>query len=165
MVGESGSLFFRPKDQRVHADAARNRFTHKEGGDHLTLLNIWNAWADSDWSYIFAKENFLQQRSLSRARDVRDQLARLCERVEVDLNGSSSGSDIIPVQKAITAGFFPNAARLQRDGQSYRTVKNGLSVYIHPSSVLVEERPRWLIYHELVLTSKASGTISSWGCS
>ncbi|KAI1808991.1 P-loop containing nucleoside triphosphate hydrolase protein [Daldinia bambusicola] len=110
---------------------ARNRFTVKEGGDHLTLLNIWNQW------------NFLQQRSLTRARDVRDQLAKLCERVE-------------PIKKALTAGFFPNAAKLQRSGDSYRTVKNNTTVWIHPSSVLMKSDPpeKMVIYYELVLTNK-----------
>ncbi|THC89794.1 hypothetical protein EYZ11_010745 [Aspergillus tanneri] len=125
MLGEASALFFRPKDKKIHADSARNRFTIKDGGDHLTLLNIWNQWVDSDFSYVWAKENFLQQRSLTRARD-----------------------------KAITAGFFPNAARLQRGGDSYRTVKNGQVVYLHPSSTLFEVNPRWVIYFELVLTSK-----------
>ncbi|KAJ5232743.1 hypothetical protein N7468_005699 [Penicillium chermesinum] len=152
MLGESSALFFRPKDKQIHADSARNRFTVKEGGDHLTLLNVWNQWVDSDFSPIWAKENFLQQRSLTRARDVRDQLAKLCDRVEVAI--SSVGTDHIPVQKAITAGFFPNAARLQRGGDSYRTIKTGQSVYLHPSSVLFEVNPRWVIYFELVLTSK-----------
>jgi pre-mRNA-splicing factor ATP-dependent RNA helicase DHX16 len=153
MLGESSALFFRPKDKKIHADSARNRFTIKEGGDHLTLLNIWNQWVDSDFSFIWAKENFLQQRSLTRARDVRDQLAKLCDRVEVNISTCGS-TNIIPIQKAITAGFFPNAARLQRGGDSYRTIKNGQSVYLHPSSTLMEVNPRWVIYYELVLTSK-----------
>ncbi|KIW92347.1 uncharacterized protein Z519_07331 [Cladophialophora bantiana CBS 173.52] len=155
MLGEASALFFRPKDKKIHADSARARFTNKDGGDHLSLLNIFNEWVDSDYSYVWAKENFLQQRSLTRARDVRDQLARLCDRVEVDASKTSGGaSNIEPIQKAITAGFFPHSARLQRDGQSYRTVKNGQVVYVHPSSVLIESRPKWVIYHELVLTSK-----------
>ncbi|KAJ4522728.1 hypothetical protein HRR78_000215 [Exophiala dermatitidis] len=155
MLGEASALFFRPKDKKIHADSARARFTNKDGGDHLTLLNVFQEWVDSDYSYVWAKENFLQQRSLTRARDVRDQLARLCDRVEVDASKSCGGSsNIEPIQKAITAGFFPHSARMQRDGQSYRTVKNGQVVYIHPSSVLIESRPKWLIYHELVLTSK-----------
>ncbi|OAP63979.1 hypothetical protein AYL99_03206 [Fonsecaea erecta] len=155
MLGEASALFFRPKDKKIHADSARARFTNKDGGDHLSLLNIFNEWVDSDYSYVWAKENFLQQRSLTRARDVRDQLARLCDRVEVDASKTCGGaSNIEPIQKAITAGFFPHSARLQRDGQSYRTVKNGQVVYIHPSGVLIESRPKWLIYHELVLTSK-----------
>ncbi|KAL2221464.1 putative mRNA splicing factor RNA helicase [Thermoascus aurantiacus ATCC 26904] len=153
MLGESGSLFYRPKDKKIHADSARARFTVKEGGDHLTLLNIWNQWVDSDFSYVWARENFLQQRSLNRARDVRDQLARLCDRVEVTIS-SAGANNIVPIQKAITAGFFPNAARLQRGGDSYRTVKNNQTVYIHPSSTLFEQNPKWVIYYELVLTSK-----------
>jgi pre-mRNA-splicing factor ATP-dependent RNA helicase DHX16 len=153
MLGEASALFYRPKDKKLQADAARARFTVKEGGDHLTYLNIWNQWVDSDFSYVWARENYLQQRSLTRARDVRDQLAKLCDRVEVTLSSCGS-SNIPPIQKAITAGFFPNAARLQRGGDTYRTVKNNLTVNIHPSSVLMEVRPKWVIFYELVLTSK-----------
>lgn len=153
MLGEASALFYRPKDKKLQADAARARFTVKEGGDHLTYLNIWNQWVDSDFSYVWAKENFLQQRSLTRARDVRDQLTKLCDRVEVTVS-SCGTSNLPPIQKAMTAGFFPNAARLQRSGDSYRTVKNNLTVHIHPSSVLMDVRPKWVIFYELVLTSK-----------
>ncbi|KAL8727272.1 MAG: hypothetical protein Q9166_006153 [cf. Caloplaca sp. 2 TL-2023] len=153
MLGEASALFYRPKDKRIHADSARARFTIKEGGDHFSLLNIWNQWVDSDFSYVWARENFLQQRSLTRARDVRDQLAKLCDRVEVTIT-SVGIADLVPIQKSLVAGFFPNAARLQKGGDSYRTVKNSMTVYLHPSSVLFEVNPRWVIFYELVLTSK-----------
>ncbi|KAI4243457.1 MAG: hypothetical protein L6R40_003459 [Gallowayella cf. fulva] len=153
MLGEASALFYRPKDKRIHADSARGRFTVKEGGDHFSLLNIWNQWVDSDFSYVWARENFLQQRSLTRARDVRDQLAKLCDRVEVTIT-SVGAADLVPIQKSLVAGFFPNAARLQKGGDSYRTVKNSMTVYLHPSSVLFEVNPRWVIFYELVLTSK-----------
>ncbi|KAI3326148.1 P-loop containing nucleoside triphosphate hydrolase protein [Xylariaceae sp. AK1471] len=155
MLSEASALFFRPKDKKIHADSARNRFTVKDGGDHVTLLNIWNQWVDSDFSPVWARENFLQQRSLTRARDVRDQLAKLCERVEV-APSSCGSSNLEPIQKALTAGFFPNAARLQRGGDSYRTLKNNTTVYIHPSSVLMKSDPpeKTVIYYELVLTNK-----------
>ncbi|CAK7234370.1 Cyclin-dependent kinase catalytic subunit [Sporothrix curviconia] len=155
MLGEASALFFRPKDKKIHADSARARFTVVEGGDHLTLLNIWNQWVDSDYSPLWAKENFLQQRSLTRARDVREQLAKLCERVEVELS-SVGASHMVPIKRALTAGFFPNAARMQRDGGSYRTVKSSTTVFIHPSSVLMGADPpaRMVIYFELVQTTK-----------
>ncbi|KAK4548810.1 hypothetical protein LTR36_008583 [Oleoguttula mirabilis] len=153
MLGEASALFYRPKDKKLQADAARARFTVKEGGDHLTYLNIWNQWVDSDFSFVWARENFLQQRSLTRARDVRDQLAKLCDRVEVTLS-SCGASNLPPIQRSIAAGFFPNAARLQRGGDSYRTVKNNMTVHIHPSSVLMDVKPKWVIFYELVLTSK-----------
>lgn len=153
MLGESASLFYRPKDKKILADSARARFTIKEGGDHFSLLNIWNQWVDADFSYVWARENFLQQRSLTRARDVRDQLAKLCDRVEVTIT-SVGAQDLVPIQKSITAGFFPNAARLQKGGDSYRTVKNSMTTYLHPSSTLFEVNPKWIIFYELVLTSR-----------
>ena len=153
MLGESASLFYRPKDKKMLADSARARFTIKEGGDHFSLLNIWNQWVDSDFSYVWARENFLQQRSLTRARDVRDQLAKLCDRVEVTIT-TVGAQDLVPIQKSLTAGFFPNAARLQKGGDSYRTVKNSMTTYLHPSSTLFEVNPKWIIFYELVLTSR-----------
>ena len=153
MLGESASLFYRPKDKKLLADSARARFTIKEGGDHFSLLNIWNQWVDSDFSYVWARENYLQQRSLTRARDVRDQLAKLCDRVEVTIT-TVGANDLVPIQKSLVAGFFPNAARLQRGGDSYRTVKNGITTYMHPSSTLMEINPKWIIFYELVLTSR-----------
>ncbi|PHH86475.1 hypothetical protein CDD83_10196 [Cordyceps sp. RAO-2017] len=155
MLGEASALFFRPKDKKIHADSARNRFTVKDGGDHVTLLNVWNQWVESDFSPVWARENFLQQRSLTRARDVRDQLAKLCERVEV-APSTCGASNLRPIKRAITAGFFPNAARLHRSGDGYRTVKNNTAVWIHPSSVLMAVDPpdRMVVYFELVQTSK-----------
>ncbi|QSL64806.1 hypothetical protein MERGE_002108 [Pneumocystis wakefieldiae] len=151
MLGESSSIFYRPKDKKFHADKARQNFT-RPSGDHLTLLNIWNEWVDTNFSYQWTRENFLQYRSLTRVRDVRDQLARLCERVEI-VTGITS-SDIIAIQKSITAGFFYNVARLQKSSNSYRTIKSGQTVYIHPNSVLFGVNPKWILYYELVLTSK-----------
>lgn len=154
VLGESASLFMRPKDKKVAADAARARLSSKEGGDFLTYLNIWNQYEESGFDPRFCSENFLQARSLNRARDVRDQLLKLCDRVE--LPESSCGiSDHVAIRKALTAGFFPNAARLNRDGLSYRTLSNsGMTVFIHPSSSLIENRPRWVVYAELVETTK-----------
>ncbi|KAG2394356.1 Pre-mRNA-splicing factor ATP-dependent RNA helicase [Vigna angularis] len=54
---------------------------------------------------------------------------------------------------SITSGFFPHSARLQKNG-SYRTIKHPHSVHIHPSAGLTDVLPRWVIYHELVLTTK-----------
>jgi pre-mRNA-splicing factor ATP-dependent RNA helicase DHX16 len=57
------------------------------------------------------------------------------------------------VRKCVAAGFFYHAAKLQKNG-AYRTVKNPQTVSIHPSSGLAKEMPRWVVYHELVFTTK-----------
>ena len=95
----------------------------------------------------------LQIRSMRRARDVREQLAALCERAELQLR--SAPGDVDALGRAVTAGFFFHAAKLQRDG-SYRSVKSRHTVYVHPSSVLAKTDvpPKWIVFYELVETSK-----------
>lgn len=175
MLQESSSLFYRPKDKKLHADQARQNFV-RAGGDHFTLLNVWEQWAETNYSQQFCYEQFLQFKSLSRARDIRDQLAGLCERVEIVVQSNPNTNDITPVQKAITAGYFyntvsltmasraqssddllPMQASLQRSGDSYRTLKTNQTVYIHPSSSLFQQTPppKTVLYYELVQTSKS----------
>ena len=55
--------------------------------------------------------------------------------------------------QAITAGYFYHIARLSKGGQ-YKTVKHNQTVMIHPNSMLFEDLPRWVLYHELVFTTK-----------
>ncbi len=55
--------------------------------------------------------------------------------------------------QAITSGFFFHAAR--KDPQEgYKSVVEQQPVYIHPSSSLFQQQPDWVLYHELVLTTK-----------
>ncbi|KAF9431418.1 hypothetical protein BGZ76_000330 [Entomortierella beljakovae] len=153
MLSVQNAVFYRPKDKKLHADKARQNLT-KPGGDHLTLLNIWDQWVESNYSIQWCYENFLQHRSMSKARDIRDQLVGLMERTEVPMVSNPNPADTAPIRKAITSGFFYNAAKLNRSGDSYKTAKSSQTVMIHPSSSLYQSRPKWVLYYELVLTSK-----------
>lgn len=65
----------------------------------------------------------------------------------------SAGKNFTKIRKAMTAGFFFHAAR--KDPQEgYRTLVENQPVYIHPSSALFQRQPDWVIYHELVMTTK-----------
>ena len=65
----------------------------------------------------------------------------------------SCGKNYTKVRRAITSGFFMHAAK--KDPQEgYKTLDEGQVVYIHPSSALFNRNPEWIIYHELVLTTK-----------
>nr|CCA18013.1 predicted protein putative [Albugo laibachii Nc14] len=153
MLSVNNSIFYRPKDKAVHADNARLNFARGGGGDHITLLNVYNQWVETNYSTQWTYENFVIMRSLKTARDIREQLENLCDRVE--LEKSSNPLDHEPIRKAMTAGYFYNTAKLDSSGH-YKTLKHNHSVYIHPSSCLIklEEVPRWLVYHELAFTTK-----------
>lgn len=65
----------------------------------------------------------------------------------------SAGKNFTRIRKAIAAGFFFHAAR--KDPQEgYRTLVENQPVYIHPSSALFQRQPDWVVYHELVMTTK-----------
>ena len=90
-----------------------------------------------------------------------------------------SSTDESCIRKCLCSGFFFNASRLSITGDSYRLAKNtSQTVFIHPSSVFfcassgagggkeqnneqhqqvataIHPPPKWVIYHELVLTTK-----------
>lgn len=81
-----------------------------------------------------------QARSMRNARDIRDQLLGLMERVEVEM--LSDANNFENIKKAITSGYFYNTAQMQRDG-SYRTVKSRQIVHMHPKSGLKEVPSIW----------------------
>lgn len=149
MLSVNNSVFYRPKDKIVHADNARQNF-FLPGGDHMALLNVYNQWAATGYSTQWCYENFIQHRSMKRARDVRDQLEGLMERVEIE--PTSNPNDIVSIRKAFTAGFFYHVAKLSKGG--YKTAKHQQTVHIHPNSSMFEEQPRWVLYFELVYTTK-----------
>ncbi|KAJ8687189.1 hypothetical protein QAD02_022983 [Eretmocerus hayati] len=150
MLSVNGAIFYRPKDKIIHADAARKNF-NVPGGDHLVLLNVYNQWMQSDFSTYWCYENFIQHKSMKRARDVKDQLVRLMQRVEMEL--VSGITESVNIRKAITAGYFYHIAKLSKGG-SYKTAKHNQTVSIHPNSSMFQELPRWVLYHELVFTTK-----------
>jgi pre-mRNA-splicing factor ATP-dependent RNA helicase DHX16 len=153
MLSVGGSVFFRPKDRAIHADNAKLNFARGGGGDHVALMRCYNEWMETNFSSQWCFENYIQVRAMGRARDVREQIEGLCERVEVEM--SSSVDDVEGICKALTSGYFYHAAKQSKGGE-YKTVKQQHAVYVHPSSVLVkeEDHPKWVLYHELTYTSK-----------
>ncbi|CAD5210946.1 unnamed protein product [Bursaphelenchus okinawaensis] len=149
MLSVNAAIFYRPKNQIIHADTARKGFW-SPAGDHLTLLNVYERWKESDYSVQWCVDNFVQYRTLKRARDIRDQLEALLEKVEIAI---TSNDDPTPIRKAVSSGYFYNVAALDKTG-AYKTVRNRHTVQIHPHSSLFEDRPRWVIYHQLMATTK-----------
>ncbi|XP_027145588.1 ATP-dependent RNA helicase DHX8 isoform X2 [Larimichthys crocea] len=144
------NVFYRPKDKQALADQKKAKF-HQPEGDHLTLLAVYNSWKNNKFSNPWCYENFIQARSLRRAQDIRKQMLGIMDRHKLDV--VSCGAATVRVQKAICSGFFRNAAR-KHPHDGYRTLIDQQVVYLHPSSTLFNRQPEWLVYHELVLTTK-----------
>eukprot|EP01017_Pseudomicrothorax_dubius_P030158 TRINITY_DN3733_c0_g3_i2.p1 TRINITY_DN3733_c0_g3~~TRINITY_DN3733_c0_g3_i2.p1 ORF type:complete len:644 (-),score=170.90 TRINITY_DN3733_c0_g3_i2:54-1913(-) len=144
------NVFYRPKAQQALADQKRAKFHHPEG-DHLTLLTVFEAWKQNKFSNVWCRDNFIESKALRRAQDIRKQLIQIMERYKLPV--LSCGKDSWKIRKAITAGFFAHATR-KDPSEGYRTMVDNQQVYIHPSSALFNKAPEWVVYHELVLTTK-----------
>jgi ATP-dependent RNA helicase DHX8/PRP22 len=144
------TVFYRPKEKQSQADQKKAKF-HDPSGDHLTLLNVYNGWKQAKYATPWCFENFIQARSMRRAKDVREQLVKIMERYKHSV--VSCGRDTQKVRRALCSGFFRNSAR--KDPQEgYKTLIEGTPVSLHPSSALFGKQAEWVIYHTLVLTSK-----------
>jgi ATP-dependent RNA helicase DHX8/PRP22 len=142
--------FYRPKDKAPQADAKKAKFTHPDG-DHVSLLIVYNAWVAAKCAAPWCFENFIQARSMKRAQDVRKQLVAIMAKYHMEVQ--SCGKDLVRMRKCIVAGYFTNICK-KDPSEGYKTVLEGLPVYIHPSSSLFNRNPEWILYHEVVLTSK-----------
>jgi len=150
-------IFLRPKESAKLADAAKAQFTHAES-DHMTLLNAYFAYDQvpfherKNWCW----ENYINERSMQSADNVRKQLLGIMNKLDVQLCTSDRRGDgsfnFTDIRKALTAGMFMQVAYKQRTGD-YITMKDNQIVHIHPGSIIAN-RPDWLIFEEFALTTK-----------
>ncbi|KAM7223978.1 P-loop containing nucleoside triphosphate hydrolase protein [Rhypophila decipiens] len=149
------NIFYRPKEKQQQADQKKAKF-HDPHSDHLTLLNVYNSWKQNGYSTPWCFENYIQARSMKRAKDVREQLIKIMERHRHPV--VSCGTKTEQVRRALCAGFFRNTARRDTEfgagSGSYKTLIEGTPVYLHPSSALFGKQAEWVIYHELVQTTR-----------
>ncbi|XP_059437657.1 probable pre-mRNA-splicing factor ATP-dependent RNA helicase DEAH9 isoform X2 [Corylus avellana] len=134
-------------------DEAKLRFAASEG-DHVTFLNVYKGFLQSGKSSQWCHKNYLNYQAMKKVIEIREQLRRITQRLGIVLK--SCERDMQVVRKAVTAGFFANACRLEAFTHNgmYKTVRGSQEVYIHPSSVLFRVNPKWIIYHSLVSTDR-----------
>lgn len=144
------NCFLRPKDTATLADQAKAQFSHVDG-DHLTLINVYDAYIAEGCSQEWCNENFINHRSLRAAADVRRQLELKMKRLNLPLNSDKKNKSR-NVRKCLTIGFFMQVAHQERSN-FYMTLREKQVVALHPSTSLCS-RPEWALYHELIITSR-----------
>ena len=145
------AVWLSPKEFRGTADKLRMTFAVQEG-DMLTLLNgkrvlprirsisllcpVYNQYQKAKSKAEWCKRNFVSHRVLRKAEEVRDQLRKYARRFQVPLKSSANPESIC---KALICGLFANAAQMQPDGITYKTVRGG-----HVSQLSLKTALQWL---------------------
>ncbi|KAH8078722.1 P-loop containing nucleoside triphosphate hydrolase protein [Cristinia sonorae] len=162
VLSASSKLFIDNTDTREAASESRSKF-RAVSGDHMTILNIVKAYEEiregkghekgkagrREW----CKRQFLNERCLSEALEIRAQLRGVCERMKMDWTVSAGEGNDQPVLKSLLSGLVNQAAFLQADG-SYKQIMGPSIVKIHPSSSLCDKKVPVILYDELVYTSQ-----------
>ncbi|XP_068455838.1 ATP-dependent RNA helicase DHX33 [Clinocottus analis] len=144
------TVLYNPPARRDEVLAARKKFASSEG-DHVTLLNIYRAFKKVSGNKEWCRENFVNSRNMGLVKDVQAQLRDICLKLNVKLQ--SCGADTASVRRCLAHGLFVNAAELQPDG-SYLALDTHQPVAIHPSSVLFQAKPAYVVFNELLHTSR-----------
>ncbi|TNN87585.1 Pre-mRNA-splicing factor ATP-dependent RNA helicase PRP16 [Liparis tanakae] len=146
------AIFYRPKGREEESDQVREKFAVPES-DHLTYLNVYMQWKNNNYSGIWCNDHFIHTKAMRKVREVRSQLKDIM--VQQRMNLISCGSDWDIIRKCICAAYFHQAAKLKGIGE-YVNVRTGMPCHLHPTSSLfgMGYTPDYIIYHELVMTTK-----------
>ncbi|KAJ2986899.1 hypothetical protein NUW58_g4813 [Xylaria curta] len=154
MTSVGGAIWVQQDGSKKQIESARRKFAAEEG-DHLTLLNVYQAFViKGKKESRFCHENHLNFKALTRAVSIRGQLKRYLERfgISVDENLKTPREGVADrVRRCLTSGYFAHAAKMQPDG-SYRNVEGGTVLYAHPSSLMFNRKADWVIFHEVMET-------------
>lgn len=137
------------KEKREEAQMCHRKYFANEG-DLVSLLNVWRAYKSGPKTAAWCRSQFLINRNLIFADEIRRQLVGVCHSAGVQLQSSR---DMDNVREALAAGLFLNVAQLTVDGH-YVALDSGHHVHIHPSSVLFNKKPEMVVYTEMVSTTK-----------
>jgi ATP-dependent RNA helicase DHX8/PRP22 len=144
------NVWVRPKEAQSRADRIKEEFNRPEG-DHLTLLHVYQEFQKAEDREGWCRQHFVHFGAMKRAEDVIWQLRGLMDQRRWPV--VSAGGDVESVMRAIAAGYFARAAR-KKKGSRYETLVDGSTVHMFPGSALFSRPPEFVIYHEIVNTTK-----------
>ena len=179
VLSVSSRLFLDVSSNGSDGIYARDKFKHPSG-DHCTILNAFRAYqevvsATGGDAKSWCTTNFLNQRTLSEAMEIRHQLRGICERHGINTN-LSCGGQVQAILRCLALGLVQNAAFIQPNGLYKQVMGPAVShrislvrrnffigcqiMKIHPSSVVQVPYPA-IVYDELVCMTPI-GNQSSW---
>jgi len=158
MTSLGGNIWIQHEGEKKKTESARRKFATEEG-DHLTLLNVYQAFVTKGRKESrFCHDNLLNFKAMARAVSIRAQLKRYLERFGLNVDESlaahsaAAANRAEQIQRCLTAGYFAHAARMQPDG-TFRNVSGTTVLHAHPSSIMFNRKADWVIFHEVMETA------------
>ncbi|KAF9432842.1 DEAH-box ATP-dependent RNA helicase prp22 [Entomortierella beljakovae] len=146
--------FYTPKKEEEYelASVAHLNFFH-QSGDHVTLLNVYKAWQDTDYSKEWCHKNYLNIRQLRLAKSIRSQLKDISGRIRSRENSNRRQS----ASENVTAKLNVESS----DSQSSSSSRSILQAFSKGYAIHLSKKHnhRQMFYHYLASTmSPSAGT-------
>ncbi|KAI8990328.1 P-loop containing nucleoside triphosphate hydrolase protein [Pilobolus umbonatus] len=116
-------------EQMAKAEECKLKLAHHTG-DHMTMLNVWNAWRSHDKSRNWCRSYFINSKVLETAASVRAQLMEVMDKLDLKIvkcptiaNQKSHSkkkshrsdkevtTDPVPIIRSFLTGYFTNIAK------------------------------------------------------
>nr|XP_046173656.1 ATP-dependent RNA helicase DQX1-like [Oncorhynchus gorbuscha] len=151
--------FVTPTPQREEAAATHRRPLLHNEGDHLTLINIYNAYIQHNEDDAWCTTNFLNPAALRLAVVIRAELLEVMQRIELPVSPPSFGcqDNCTNIKRALISGFFLKVAHDVDGSGNYLLLTHRHVAHLHPFSSYLCRRPRlnppsWVLYHEFTIS-------------
>jgi ATP-dependent helicase HrpA len=150
----------RPMDKQQAADGIHATFFH-EDSDFLSFLNLWQ-FLDNERNSLsrnkfrkLCQRHFLSWNRVQEWHDIHTQL-RLTMR-EMGFRENEAAGSFEELHRALLTGLLSNIG-FKDERREYLGARNS-RFYIHPSSGLFEQAPKWIVAAERVETTRQYGRI------
>uniref|UniRef100_A0A3Q0RG30 Helicase-associated domain-containing protein n=1 Tax=Amphilophus citrinellus TaxID=61819 RepID=A0A3Q0RG30_AMPCI len=157
------SCFVTAEPSREEAAVAHWRPLMHTEGDHMTLINIYNAFLEqleaSSECLAWCTTNFLSHAALRLAAVIRAQLLEVMQRIELPVSLPAFGcqDNCTNIKRALISGFFLKVAHDVDGSGNYLLLTHRHVAHLHPFSSYLCRQPRpdppgWVLYHEFTVS-------------
>jgi ATP-dependent helicase HrpA len=144
----TSSPYLLPQGEELDARKAHHTF-RDENGDFISYLLLYRAFMRSTDKDGFASKYYLDYKTMMEIANIKEQLEEIVSELGVPI---TSGGDTATYLKAVSRGLIQFTCRRSGNG-IYRSL-TAEKIAIHPSSVMYQKNPRYIVAGEIVKTTR-----------
>ncbi|KAM9793546.1 ATP-dependent RNA helicase DQX1 isoform X1 [Syngnathus typhle] len=153
------SCFLRPEPNREEAALAHWRPLMHNEGDHMSLINVYNAYMEQNQDEAWCTTHFLNHVALRLAVVIRAELLEVMQRIELPVSHPAFGcqDNCTNIKRALISGLFLKVAHDVDGSGNYLLLTHRHVAHLHPlSSYLCRQPcpapPAWVLYHKFTIS-------------
>uniref|UniRef100_A0A3Q2P2K3 DEAQ box RNA-dependent ATPase 1 n=1 Tax=Fundulus heteroclitus TaxID=8078 RepID=A0A3Q2P2K3_FUNHE len=164
------SCFLAPEPSREEAAVSAWRPLMHPEGDHMSLINVYNAFLQHNEDEAWCAASFLSHAALRLAAVIRAELLEVMQRIELPVSPPAFGcqDNCTNIKRALISGFFLKVAHDVDGSGNYLLLTHRHVAHLHPASSYRCRQPRpsppsWVLYHEFTISRDNCIRIASEG--